>query len=286
MKTNAFGYRRVTSARQAVELAQELGEDARFIAGGQSLLASLNFRLDEPGVLIDLGAIDALRGIACMAEAITIGALTRHADVLRSPKIARDLPLIARAIREVAHPAIRNRGTFGGSLALADPAAEMPACALALDARMSILGPSGERVVPADDFFLGLYETALQPGELLTGATIPLPEAGSRFGFGELARRKGDYAMCGLAMMLGPDRAGAPQWARVVFFGLSDRPVRSTAAEAAILAGASPADSAAVAADGIEIYGDLNAGETTKRHYAGVLLRRELERLTQEVTAP
>lgn len=285
MKTSAFGYRRAASAEDAVRLARELGEDARFIAGGQSLLASLNFRLDEPSVLIDIAGITELRGISAEAGGVTIGALTRHADIAGSAVIALDLPLIARAIREVAHPAIRNRGTFGGSLALADPAAEMPACALALNAEMTILGANGTRQVAADDFFLGLYETALQPGELLTCVTIPLPEPGARFGFGELARRQGDYAMCGLAMTLGPDKGGTPAWARVVFFGLSDRAVRSPAAEAAIMAGATPDECAALAAEGIDIYGDLNAGEAAKRHYAGVLLRRELARLAGEAKA-
>lgn len=286
MKTNAFAYARAVSPEDAVRLARELGEDARFIAGGQSLLAGLNFRLDEPSALIDIEGLAGLRGITRHADKVTIGALTRHADVAASDVIARDLPLITRAIREVAHPAIRNRGTFGGSIALADPAAEMPACALALGAEMHVLGAQGERQVHADDFFHGLYETALQPGELLTRIDIPLPEPGARHGFCELARRHGDYAMCGLAMMLGPDHGGWPAWARVVFFGLSDRAVRSPAAEAAITQGASVVACAAVAAEGIDIYGDLNAGEAAKRHYAGVLLTRVLEQLAGEAQEP
>lgn len=269
MKTNAFAYARVGSVEEALSLHAAAGEGARYVAGGQSLMAALNFRLDEPTALIDISRIAALRGIAATGDTLTIGALTRHAEVLSHPLIARHTPLIAEAMHEVAHPAIRNRGTFGGSVALADPAAEMPACCLALDAVMVIEGPDGTRRVGADDFFLGLYETALEPGEILTAVEIPLPEAGARHGFGELARRHGDYAMAGLAMMLGPDRS----WARVAFFGLSDRPVRSPAAEAALVAGEDPA---AVATEGIEIFGDLNAGEETKRHYAAVLLRRSL----------
>lgn len=277
MKSNAFAYARATTVDEALRMHAEAGDGARYLAGGQSLLAALNFRLDEPPALIDIGPIAALRGITLQGDTLhgdrlRIGALTRHAEVLEDPLIARHLPLIAVAMGWVAHPAIRNRGTFGGSVALADPAAEMPACCLALGAEMVIAGPGGERRILADDFFVGLYETALEAGELLLAVEIPLPAPGARHAFCELARRHGDYAMAGLAMMRGPDMA------RVVFFGLSDRPVRSPAAEAAILAGG---DAPAVAAEGLDIYGDLNADEETKRHYAGVLLRRALASLEQ-----
>jgi aerobic carbon-monoxide dehydrogenase medium subunit len=270
MKSNVFAYFRATTVDEALRMHAEAGEGARYLAGGQSLLAALNFRLDEPPALIDIGPIAALRRIALQGDRLSIGALTRHAQVLEDPLIARHLPLIAVAMGWVAHPAIRNRGTFGGSIALADPAAEMPACCLALGAEMLLAGPSGERRVAADDFFLGLYETALEPGELLLAVEIPLPAPNARHAFCELARRNGDYAMAGLAMIRGPDLA------RVVFFGLSDRPVRSLAAEVAILAGG---DAPAVAAEGLEIYGDLNADAETKRHYAAVLLRRALASL-------
>jgi len=276
MKPSSFAYARATSLPQALALHAAAGEGARYLAGGQSLLASLNFRLDAPPALIDLNPIAELQGITLAGDRVRIGALTRHAQVLADPLIAAHLPLIAEAVRHVAHPAIRNRGTFGGSVALADPAAEMPACCLALEAEMVIAGPGGERRVAADDFFLGLYETALAPGEVLVAVEIPLPAAGARHAFGELARRHGDYAMAGLALMRGPDRV------RVVYFGLSDRPVRSPAAEAAILAGA---DAPPVAAEGLEIYGDLNADAATKRHYAAVLLRRALASLNQETPA-
>lgn len=272
MKTNAFAYLRAGSAEEALRLHAAAGEGARYVAGGQSLMAALNFRLDEPPALIDISRIAALRGVSVERGAVVIGALTRHAEVMESDIVAAYLPLVAEAIRQVAHPAIRNRGTFGGSVALADPAAEMPACCLALGATMVVLGPEGERRIPADDFFLGLYETALEPGELLLRVEIPIPAAGSRHGFAELARRHGDYAMAGLCLMVGPGRGAA----RVVYFGLSDRPVRAEAAEAAIVAGA---DAAAVATDGIEVFGDLNAAEATKRHYAAVLLKRALAQL-------
>lgn len=273
MKTNAFAYHRAASVADALRLYADGGDNPRYLAGGQSLMAALNFRLDEPSALIDISRIDALRGISARDSGIRIGALTRHAEVASDPIIATHLPLVHQAMPHVAHPAIRNRGTFGGSVALADPAAEMPACVLALGGVMEIAGPRGLRHVVADDFFFGTYETALQPGELLTAVDIPLPAPGACHGFAELARRHGDYAMAGLCLMLG----GAS--VRVVFFGISDRPVRAHAAEAAILAGASPAEVAALATDGIEVFGDINASAPTKRHYASVLLRRDLDRL-------
>ncbi len=275
MKSNAFAYARATTVDEALRLHAEAGDDARYLAGGQSLLAALNFRLDEPSTLIDIGPIAQLRGVTLTQNRLRIGALTCHADVLTNPLIAHHLPLMTQAMGYVAHPAIRNRGTFGGSIALADPAAEMPACCLALGAAMVVHGPSGERVISADDFFLGLYETALAPGELLVAVEIPLPAAGSRHAFGEFARRHGDYAMAGLALMRGPEGT------RVVYFGLSDRPVRSLAAEAALSAGE---DCVELAAEGLNIYGDLNASAATKRHYARVLLRRALSSLESGVT--
>lgn len=277
MKTNAFAYFRAETAEEALRLHAAAGDGARYLAGGQSLMAALNFRLDEPVALIDISRIGALRGIAVADGVLRIGALTRHADVMASETIATRLPLISEAIAQVAHPAIRNRGTFGGSIALADPAAEMCACALALDATMVVLGPSGERRIPASDWFRGLYETALEPGDLLTGVEIPLPAAGSVHGFGEFARRHGDYAMAGLALMLAPDRSTA----RVAFFGVSDRVLRSPAAEAALVAGA---DAAAVATEGLDVFGDLNASEEVKRHYCAVLLRRALARIDAGTT--
>ena len=274
MKPHAFGYARADSVAQARALFAQAGEGARYLAGGQSLMAALNFRLDAPSVLIDLGGIAALRGIERAGDVIRIGALARHAEVMDHPLIAAHLPLLAEALRHVAHPAIRNRGTFGGSVALADPAAELPACCLALGATMVIEGADGHRYVAADDFFRGLYETALQPGEILTAVEVPVPASGTFWGFGELARRHGDYAMAGVALALGPGRA----WARVAFFGIADRAIRCPAAEGAITAGTDPG---AVATDGMDLFSDLNAGAATKRHLARVLLRRALADLKE-----
>lgn len=275
MKSADFSYRRAASPEEALYLYQEAGGEARYLAGGQSLMAALNFRLDAPGMLIDISGLKMLSGTCETAGGVRIGATTRHVAVAKSPVVAARLPLIMRAMAEVAHVAIRSRGTFGGSIALADPAAEMPACALALGARMFVLGEKGPRAVAAGDWCRGTYETALEPGDLLTHVEVPMQAPGSKWGFAELARRRGDYAMAGLAVVVGD----AP---RIVFFGVSDRAVRAVAAEDALVGGAGVADIAALADDGIEVYGDLNSSEPVKRHYMRVLLSRVLNDL-QEV---
>jgi carbon-monoxide dehydrogenase medium subunit len=271
MKASHFDYVRVRSIQDAVRVMADSDGEARYLAGGQSLIPALNFRLDRPGLLIDLNAVPALSGIRREGDHIVIGALTRHAEVERHPLIAAHLPLLAEAVRHVAHAAIRNRGTFGGSLALADPSAEMPACALALRAVIQAQGPEGPRNIPVDDFFEGSYATALAPGELLTEVHIPLPDPAARHGFAELTRRRGDYAMAGLALIVGPQE-------RVVWFGVADRPLRDPAAEAALAEG--PLTAAAAALEGVEVWGDLHNASETKTHLARVMLRRTLERMT------
>ena len=199
MKPAPFAYVRPESLEDAIGVLDEHGEGARVLAGGQSLMATLNMRLSAPEILVDIGRVPGLAGIEETDDGLRIGAMTRHAEVEASDLIASRAPLIASAMPHIAHPAVRNRGTFGGSLALADPAAELPACAVALGARMTIAGKSGTRTVDADAFFQGLYETALEPGEVLTAVDVPRIGAGWKSGFGELARRHGDYAMIGLA---------------------------------------------------------------------------------------
>jgi carbon-monoxide dehydrogenase medium subunit len=268
MKPAAFDYVRVESVDAAVAQYTWSG-DARYLAGGQSLLAALNFRLDTPRLLIDISRIDALRGIRHQGDAVIIGAMTCHADVARHPLVIRHLPLLSKAVRHIAHPAIRNRGTIGGSLALADPASEMPACALALSAVLHVQGLNGTRTIAADQFFLGMYETALSAGEILTQVEFPCPAVPADHAFAEIARRTGDYAMTGLALVTGADP-------RIVGFALSDRPVRARAAEVALAAGASRDAVVALATEGIEVLGDLNATAHMKQHYARVLLSRLL----------
>jgi carbon-monoxide dehydrogenase medium subunit len=268
MKPAAFDYVLVDSVDAAVAQYTWSG-DARYLAGGQSLIAALNFRLDTPRLLIDISQIDALRGIRLQGDSVIIGAMTCHAQVASDPLVARHLPLLSEAARHIAHPAIRNRGTIGGSIALADPASEMPACALALSAILHVQGLNGKRTIAADHFFLGMYETALNAGEILTQIEFPCPSVPADYSFAEIARRKGDYAMTGLALVAGP----AP---RIVWFALSDRPVRARAAEAALAAGAGRDAVVALATEGIDVLGDLNATDDMKQHYARVLLSRLL----------
>ena len=197
MKPAAFAYAKAQSLEHAVAL---LGTDAsaRVLAGGQSLIATLNMRLDAPALLVDINAIVGLDAITLKDGQVEIGALVRHVDAERSPVIAEHAPLIAMAIPHIGHPAIRNRGTLAGSIAFADPAAELPACLVALDGEVEIIGPAGRRTVKADDFFRGLFETALGPRDVLTAIRFPAATPAMRYGFAELARRHGDYAIAGL----------------------------------------------------------------------------------------
>ena len=199
MKPAQFAYAKARSLDDAIMLLGQHGEGARLLAGGQSLMATLNMRLSAPRILIDINGISGLDGIARRNGNLEIGALVRQAAAERSGEIARDAPLIAAALPHIGHVATRNRGTIGGSIAFADPAAELPACLLALGGEIEIAGANGKRVVKADDFFKGLYETALGAGDIVTAINVPAATAESRYGFAELARRHGDYAIVGLA---------------------------------------------------------------------------------------
>ena len=185
-------------------------KDARLLAGGQSLIATLNMRLSAPALLIDINGIGGLDGIAQKDGTVEIGALARHAQAERSDLIAKHAPLIARAMPHIGHAAIRNRGTLGGSIAFADPAAELPACLLALDGEIEATGPKGKRTIKAEDFFKGLFETALGPQDVLTAIRVPAAAKDTRVGFAELARRHGDYAIVGLAASARADGKGSP----------------------------------------------------------------------------
>src|SRR5260370_10483567 len=183
MKAPRFAYARPASVAEALALLAEHKDEARVLAGGQSLVPMLNFRVAAPKVLVDINRIAGLSGIKVAKHHLRIGALTRHVELERSADIARHLPLIASAMPHIAHPAIRNRGTFGGSCALADPAAELPACVLALGATFVVPGWTGERLISAQDFFRGLYATALKAAELLLAAAVPAPHPGFLFPF-------------------------------------------------------------------------------------------------------
>lgn len=227
MKASAFSYARASSVDHALELLAVHGDQAKVLSGGQSLMPALNLRLSAPAWLVDIGGLSELRGISLGDGLLRIGALTRHADVQASAEIARHAPLLTEAIAHVAHPAIRNRGTFGGSLAHADPASELPACVLALDATIVVKGHGYERRVPAADFFLGIYETALTPKELLTAVEIPLKPDRAHF-FHEHARRKGDYAIVGLAATAAVSGEAFADL-RLAFFAVGDRPLLAEA---------------------------------------------------------
>ena len=279
MKPAPFAYARPESLEDAIDLLEAHGEDARVLAGGQSLMATLNMRLSAPELLVDIGRVPGLAGIEATAGGLRIGAMTRHAEVEASGLVASHAPLIARAMAHIAHPAVRNRGTFGGSIAFADPAAELPACAVALGARMTIAGSGGARTVEADAFFRGLYETALGPGDILTAVELPRAEPGWRSGFMELARRHGDYAMIGLAahMEVADGRFGH---GRLVFFAVGERPV-SAARSATLLEGERWSDALGVRIaealkEELDPFEDLNADAAMRRHLAGVLARRVL----------
>ena len=279
MKPAPFAYVTAESLEDAIGVLDERGDDARILAGGQSLMATLNMRLSAPEVLVDIGRVPGLAGIEATGGGLRIGAMTRHADVAASELVAAHAPLIASAMPHIAHPAVRNRGTFGGSIAFADPAAELPACAVALRARMAIAGKGGTRTVDADAFFQGLYETALGPDEILTAVEVPGTAAGWRSGFLEFARRHGDYAIIGLAAHVEVEdgRFGS---SRLVFFGVGERPV-SAVRSAALLEGESW--SAALGAriaealkEELDPFEDLNADAAMRRHLAGVLVKRVL----------
>ncbi len=281
MKAAEFKYERPGSLAEAFALLEDGDLDATPLAGGQSLVPMMNFRLAQPGMLVDLSALDEIKGISGDGGGLRIGAMTRYVDLAASALVAERAPLMAMALPHIAHAAIRNRGTIGGSVALADPAAEMPALLLALDAEITVQSSAGTKTHAAADFFLGMYETALQSGELVTAITVPAPAPDRRFAFYELARRHGDYAMAGVAVAASGAPGGVCSDYRVAFFSVSDRALRATAAEAA-LDGKVPMDGAeaAIAALGeIPFAGDLNAATATKQHLSGVVLKRALERV-------
>src|ERR1700704_6643048 len=192
MKASAFSYARAASVADALQLLAAHGDKAKVLSGGQSLMPAMNLRLISPEWIIDIGELAELRGIVVKGDVLTIGALTRHVDLARSPEIAAHAPLLTEAVSHVAHPAIRNRGTLGGSLAHADPASELPACMLALNATIVVRGQDGERRIAAEDFFTGIYETALSARELLVAVELPVARKNSVHYFCEFARRHGD----------------------------------------------------------------------------------------------
>ena len=288
MKPAAFAYHAPASLDEALALLHEHGSDAKPLAGGQSLIPAMNFRLATPAVLVDLNRVYELSGVSLDAAGLQIGAMTRHRALERSQDVAQAAPLISAAMPFVAHAAIRTRGTLGGSLAHADPAAELPAVMLALDASFTLASRAGTRVVPATAFFAGLFTTAMEPGELLVKITISARAAGSAAAFDEVSRRHGDFALAGAAAHVVVAADGTCESARVGLLSLADRPV--LAAEVArMLEGTRPSrESIREAAEAsarvdIDPTSDIHASSRYRRQLAAVLIRRVLERAFQSL---
>jgi aerobic carbon-monoxide dehydrogenase medium subunit len=282
MKAPPFGYVRANSLNQAFQLWSEAGPEAKLLAGGQSLIATLAFRLSEPNLLIDISRLAELKGISSTANAVRVGALTTQRELAGNETLRRQVPLLSQAVPLIAHPAVRNRGTLGGSLAYADPAAELPACCVALEASIIARSARRERRILAADFFRGLYATALEPNELIAAVEFPLPQPGDKSTILEVARRTGDYAMAGIvarAVVAG----GLLMAPRIVFFALGEVPVLAAGAMAA-LAGKPPdrnsiAAAQAALADDLDPPADLNGDAAMKRQLARALLSRAVHRL-------
>jgi aerobic carbon-monoxide dehydrogenase medium subunit len=276
MKASAFSYARATSVMNAIELLAEHGDRAKVLSGGQSLMPAMNLRLISPELIVDIGDLTELRGIAVTGGRVRIGALTRHVDLLNSSDIAKHAPLVSEAITHVAHAAIRNRGTIGGSLAHADPAAELPACMVALNATVIVRGPEGERRIAAEEFFTGIYETALAVGELLVAVEVPVAQQHSAYFFSEFARRHGDYGIVGLAAQAVVEGDVLIDL-RLAYFAVGDRPVLATAATKLLNIAITPAvlaEASKALGEELDPQEDQQASVSMRRHLAKVLLAR------------
>jgi len=282
MKPPVFDYYAPETLEEALALLAQYGDEAKVLAGGQSLVPAMNFRLARPEILIDLGRLQDLAGIEAVdgGGAVRIGAMTRHCTVERNPVVERYLPLVHQTMPWVAHPQIRNRGTFGGSLAHADPAAELPAVLLTLGGRCLAERQGGRRWIDADDFYTGLFETALEPEEVLTAVEMPSTQPGDGWAFQEMSRRHGDFALCGVAVKVRMEE-GLLTDARVGLLSVGDGPVLVSETLIEALVGETPSagriqDAAVAVAEGIDPPGDLHATPAFRKHLAETLTRRAL----------
>lgn len=284
MKPYPLEYTRVSSIEEAVEILAA-DDEAKIIAGGQSLMPILNMRLARPTRLVDINHIPHLGGIRLIDGAVEIGALARHAEVLGSELVRERVPLLSEAMQHVAHPAVRNRGTFAGSVCLADPAAEIPAVLVALNARIRLRSLHGTRTIAARDFFLDLFETAIDPGEMVVAVELPVAMPGQRFAFAELSRRHGDFAIAGLCVVATMDESRI-QRIDLAYFGVCSKPtLAETAAEilAGTVADRTVVDQAVASLDQeLSPQEDHQADGPMRLHLAGVLLRRSLARIMAE----
>ena len=282
MKPAPFSYKAPESKAEALTLLTEYGDDGKLLAGGQSLIPVMNFRLAQPTVLIDLNTVADIGGIRVdEAGNLRLGGMVRQHVLEHNETVARVAPLIHKTMPHVAHPQIRNRGTLGGSLAHADPAGELPVLAVALEAQFRLQKAGSERWVGAEAFYEGLFMTALQPDELLSEVIIPPLPVGSRVAFQELARRHGDYAQGGVAVVLQVDAGGVCRAARLVFLNAGEVPMVAARAAALLVGQPLSAELCAevaqqAAANEIEPAGDVHATADYKRHLAAVLAKRAL----------
>ncbi len=267
MKASAGGYARATDLRHALDLLVASEGQGRVVAGGQSLVAAMNMGLTGGDLLVDISRVEGLSGVADEGGSLRIGALTRHAAVGADPLVRKHVPLLSAAVGYIAHAAIRNRGTIGGALAHADPAAEFPACVLALGGRLHVEGPNGAREIAAEDFFEDTFVTALDEGEILTAVSVPKAEPGERHVIQEVARRSGDYALAGLCLV--KRQAGC----RLSVFSVGPTPLLAEGAMEALDRGDLEGAVDALSAE-IDPPSDTQATATYRRHLAGVLLRR------------
>jgi len=281
MKPAPFRYVAARTLEQALQLKAAHGDEAHFLAGGQSLVPTMNFRLTQPAVLIDINPLTALAGVRNgAADALRIGALTRYGKLERDPATARQLPLIHEALPHIAHPQIRNRGTIGGNLAHADPASEMPAIVLALAGRLRAQSVRGERWIAASDFFVGALSTALEPEEMLTEVELPAAPPRSGACFLEVSRRRGDYAIIGVACTVRLDDAGRCSAARIALCNAGETPIFAAAASESLagrpLGKAAIDEAANLVQPAIDPGGSIHASKEFQRHLAGVLTARAL----------
>jgi CO/xanthine dehydrogenase FAD-binding subunit len=289
VKPAAFVYHAPTSVEEALATLAELGDEAKPLAGGQSLVPLMNFRLARPAHLVDLNRVAEMAFLKTEGGTLSIGAMTRQREIERSRAVADGWPLLAAAVGKIGHVHIRNRGTIGGSLAHADPAAELPATMLALDATVVLRGPRGARAIPARDLFASHYTTTIEPDELLTEIQVPALLPNNGWAFEELTLRHGDFAIVGVAALLTASANGTIGEVRLAFAGAGATPLRAIAAER-ILGGERPSDelfraAGNLASQEIEPDADIHATAEYRREIAAVLTRRALTRATADFMA-
>ena len=287
MKPAPFSLLRPKNVDEALSLLRSHGDEAKVLAGGQSLVPLMNFRLAQPHNLIDLNGVEGLDQIKFDDQTLALGAMVRQRDAERSPAIAERLPILPEAIEQVGHPAIRNRGTVGGSLVHADPSAELPLLAVALDATFHLRSARASRTIAACDFYHGYLLTDIAPDELLVAIDFHLPPADSGWCCTEIARRHGDFAIVAVAVLLGCGRDGRIDFARVALGGVGPAPLRILAAEQALMGAALGTElfrrAGDVAAQAVDPPVDIHASSSYRRHLSGVLVRRALATAEQRI---